>query len=166
MPKRARAWRSMWRRSAKNDVPLVEGVSEKSCHGIWDSPKCRSARAARCCTADQIGDLSFTERNGGKALLQSTACSLVAVPAGAPVTVTSRPVVGIAKLVEPGPMTKLAKLGEPVNGALPELPQAGATSKNTLSSTTLVNRFDSLTPFITLFQFVELGYFAPGRSTA
>lgn len=63
-------------------------------------------------------------------------------------------------------MTKLAKLGEPVKGALLELPQAGATSKNTLSSKTLVNRFDALTPFITLFQFVELGYFAPGRFTA
>ncbi len=63
-------------------------------------------------------------------------------------------------------MTKLAKLGEPVKGALLELPQAGATSKNTLSNTTFVSRFVALTPFSTLFQLVELGYFAPGRFTA
>ena len=74
-------------------------------------------------------------------MLQSTAFSLVAVPPAAPVTVTSWPVVGTGKLVEPGPMTKLAKLGEPVKGALLELPQAGAASKNTLSSTTFDSKF-------------------------
>src|SRR3569833_4620882 len=81
---------------------------------------------------------------------------------GATITVTSCPVVGIAKLVERGPITKLAKLGEPAKGALPELPQLGAVSNTTLTSTTLLRRFDALTPIITLFQFVELGYLAPG----
>jgi len=60
------------------------------------------------CHRFQIGEFAFTELNDGKALLQSTALLLEAVPVADPDTVTLRPVVCTGKLVEPLPMIKVA----------------------------------------------------------